>query len=438
MKDKINMTHRYRDLTLDYSKSRPFVHKNAISTLFGDYCRKIAIFACKLRYNLIILVGLMMKKILMCTGIFPPDIGGPATMLGALAHELEQAGFQIKILTYSEKAGSEKNIIRVRKNGVFGKAVYFLRMFFLSFWSDVFYVTETYSVGYFAYIIKKITGRKYIIRFAGDSAWETAVANAWTQDYIVDFQHKTYDGKIETMKKRRNLILHNADRIITVSNFLADLLTQMGVKRDVIKVIYNSVEFINDTGRDLNECKNSGNGDKIITTICRLTPWKGVDGIIKIIPSIIKECGEVKFLILGDGPEMDRLKNLAKEMQVEDKVIFLGRVKHQDAMQCLKNSHLFVLNTNYEGLSHAILEAMHADIPVVSTNVGGNPETIEDAKEGLLVEYNNGGQLKDAIVKILSNPELAQTYTENAKSKLQKFNWGDNVKETINVINEIL
>jgi len=381
-------------------------------------------------------------KILIATGIYPPDIGGPATMLQYIAKSLSENGFEIKVLTYTNSTPKgDDNIIRVPKKGsrFFSSLSYFLKMLKMSRWADVVYVTDIYSVGYFAYLIKKITGKKYIVRFAGDSAWEIATSNGWTNDYIVDFQKNNYGSRIEALKKRRKKILVGADKVIAVSNFLANVAEMIGVKKEKISVIYNSVDFVDIGGGKIKEIKNKfGQGSKIIVTACRLMPWKGVDGIIKVLPKLIKKIGNINFLVLGDGQELENLKKLTSEIRMTDNVYFLGRISRDDIMDYFGVADLFVLNTNYEGLSHTILEAMKAGTPVVATNVGGNPEVIEDGKDGLLVDYNNEEELLEAMSKVLSDEVLADTISKNAKEKLKKFDWNETVGKTVMVIKETI
>ncbi len=380
-------------------------------------------------------------KILIATGIYPPDIGGPATMLAALSKALEDNGFEVKILTYSDEIlKDEKNIFRIgrKQNSLLMHLKYFLKMLKLSRWADVVYVTDTYSVGYFAYWLKRITGKQYILRFAGDSAWETAVNKGWTRDYITDFQEKVYDKKIEKIKERRKIILVNADRIIAVCNFLGELAARIGVSREKIKVIYNSIDFAKREGRRIGLRERFGKDAKIMVYSGRLVPWKGISTVIKIMPKLINKLGNVNFLVLGDGPESEKLKKLASGIDVREKVHFLGRISHDEIINYLRESDLFVLNTNYEGLSHAILEAMDSGAPVVTTAVGGNPEIIDNGKDGLLIHYNNKEELFEAAVKILTNDDFKKSLIENAKEKLKKFNWEQNVKETIKVIKETI
>lgn len=380
-------------------------------------------------------------KILIATGIYPPDIGGPATMLAALAKAFKDNGFEVKILTYSDEIlKDEKNIFRIgrKQNSLLMYLKYFLKMWKLSRWTDVIYVTDTYSVGYFAYLIKKITGKKYILRFAGDSAWETAVNKGWTNDYILDFQDKTYPKKIEKMKKRIKKIMVNADKVIAVCNFLGELAVKIGVDESKIRVIYNSIDFAKREGRRVGLRDQFGKDAKIMVYSGRLVPWKGIGAVIKIMPRLIKKLGNVNFLVLGDGPEEKNLKSQVSNLKIGGNVHFLDRISHDEIISYLQESDLFMLNTNYEGLSHAILEAMDAGTPVVTTAVGGNPEIIDNGKDGLLVHYNNKEELFEAAVKILTNDDFKKSLIENAKEKLKKFNWEQNVKETINLINDVI
>ncbi len=367
-------------------------------------------------------------------------------MLEALAKALQKRGFEIRIVTYADMAGDGNEggirIYRVSRNQsrIFRYILYFWRMWKLAAkWADVIYVTDTYSVGYFAYLIKKLLHKKYIVRFVGDSAWEASIANGWITDSIVDFQDKKYCKKIEDLKRRRKTVLANADSVIVVSHFLADVAGKIGVLPERIRLIYNSIDFLEagENAEKTREIKQYyGDGKRMVITACRLTPWKGADGIIKILPRLKERIGGISFLVLGDGLEMENLKEMAIRWGVGDAVHFLGRVDHGEILDYFRAADLFILNSNYEGLSHTLLEAMRAGVPVITTNVGGNPEVIENEKEGLLVGYNNEAELLEAATRILTNRELTGRLVENAREKLKDFNWEKAVAETAAAINE--
>jgi len=385
-----------------------------------------------------IFVQLSKPKILVATGIYPPDIGGPATMIGQLVGDL-RVKFDVPVITYTSQDKKEviNQVIFIPKGRVFSRLRYLWEMLRLSKRAQIIYVTDVYSVGYFAYLIKKFTGRKYIVRFAGDSAWETATANGWTTDYITDFEKKKYRWRIERLKSRRRKILLDADKIIAVSKFMGSLAELIGVNPDKIKVIYNSVDFLynpvySKTPEDL-----MPSDGKVIMTACRLTKWKGVDLLIKALKSI-QASGKTYLVIIGDGPEMINLKKMAQDEGVSDLVIFKGRVPHDMVLYYYRQADVFVLNTNYEGLSHTLLEAIKAEAPIVATSVGGNPEVIEDGKSGLLVEYGNQKQLAEAIIKVLQDGKLAEEFVANAAKRLPDFSWAKTITQTAEVIRDLL
>jgi len=378
-------------------------------------------------------------KILIATGIYPPDIGGPATMLEALALSLRAEGFGVKVITYSAQKLSEPGVYRVAKNKVFSRLHYFLAMLFLSFNVDLIYVTDIYSVGWFANLLKKLIGKKYLIRFAGDAAWETATSNGWTTDYITDFEKNTYSQQIEKMKARRRRILTEADAVIAVSNFMGDLAKLIGVEPAKINVIHNAIDFGNEVKAGATRpvpADLPGDG-QIIMTACRLTKWKGVDRLIKAMPEIIKRLSRVYLVILGDGPELENLRQLVQSLNLTEQIKFLNRVPHESVLKYLSRADVFVLNTNYEGLSHTLLEAMKAGVPVIATNVGGNPEVITDGRNGLLIDYNNQNQLTEAICRLLADRPLAKSLAEAATVKLKDFSWRQTVAKTVDLLKKM-
>lgn len=378
-------------------------------------------------------------RVLIATGIYPPDIGGPATIVGELKKSLEENDFEVKVITYSDSQFLADDVTRINKKSRFSKFSYLFSLFKLSFSVDVIYATDTYSVGYFAYLLKKILRKPYIIRFAGDSAWETAFGNGWTTDYIVEFQKNSYDARIEKMKSRRAKILYSADKVIAVSEFMSRIAQDIGVEKNSIKVIYNSVDFekIKPINRqEFLDKYGLSESDKIIMTACRLTPWKGVDGLIRSVKDL-RQRFPAKLIVLGSGPELEKLKSMAYDLKMEDAVIFAGVINQEDMISYIGFADVFVLNTYYEGLSHTLLEAIKAKVPIIASDAGGNPEVIQSNVNGLLISYNNEDQIKKSIGFIFDNPGKAQELTKSALDQSGKFSWTDVVSKTIEVIRSI-
>jgi len=383
------------------------------------------------------------KRILILTGVFLKTVGGPPTILKALNKELIDRGYQIKVLTFGNKSETKEYPYLVKtvsnKWPSFIKSFLFLiKGLILSLKSDIIYNQDLYTPGFTGLIIKKILKKKLVTRFVGDSAWEIALNRGETTDDIMDFQINKYSKIVERRKKTRKKILENSDKVIVVSNFLKKLAMKIGVQEERIKVIYNSIDFLDIIGDSKVDLKKELNiTDKVILTNARLTPWKGVDMLIKIMPQLIKKYEKIRFIIISEGPERKNLEKLAVDLDVEEHVFFAGRVSRELVVEYLKISDAFVLNTNYEGMSHVLLEAMKVGTPIITTKAGGNPETIKDKETGLLVDYRDKEQWINAINQILDNPDLSEKLVNNAKEDLKRFNWDNLVQETIKVFEEI-
>jgi len=377
------------------------------------------------------------KKILIATGIYPPDVGGPATLLAALPQALRERGFKIKILTYSDVCSTaeekKEGVFRVLREGneIWRYFKYFGLMFRLAWRTDIVYATDLYSAGRGALWLKRLLGKKYIIRFAGDSAWEKAAAAGETEDFIVDFEEKKQSSKLEKLKNHRRQILKNADSVIAVSNFMAGLAQKIGVNSQKIKMIYNAVDFFD------NLPSRQESSSPVLVFSGRLVPWKDQRVILNILAKLKLEYPAIVFEVLGDGSELEKLKKIAKELGLYNTVKFHGRITETETHQIFACATVFVLNTNYEGLPHAVLNAMQVGVPVITTSLGGNLEVITNGENGLLVPYNNEKAWQAAIERLLVDSALREKFSQNAKKTLEKFKFKEMVEKTVEAINSL-
>jgi len=381
------------------------------------------------------------RRILILTGVFLKGVGGPPTLLKVLNTELIGRGYQIKVLTFGKKSEAGKypypvEVVCDKWPSLIKSFLFLIKGLFMGLSSDIIYNQDLYTPGFTGLIIKKILRKRLVTRFVGDSAWETALNRGETTDDILTFQEKEYSSFIEKRKRARKEILLDSGKVIVASYFLKDLAQKIGVPEEKIKVIYNSIDFLEDkTGLvSKEELKKEFNiSGKVILTNARLVVWKGIDMLIELMPQLIEKYGQIKFIVISEGPEQANLEKLTKELKLENNVSFVGIISRQRVIDYLKIADIFVLNTNYEGMSHVLLEAMKVGAPIVTTPAGGNPETIKDGETGLFVEYRNKEQWLEAINLILDNPDLAEKLVKQAKKDLKRFNWDDLVKETINI-----
>ena len=383
------------------------------------------------------------KKIIIATGIFPPDIGGPATYSEKLAKELKNKNFDVEVITYSDPGvkyeGYNFPLTTVSRRYPQGLRhfLYFWRLIKLIKDADIVYAQCLISSGLPACLAAKYFKKKFILKIVGDYAWEQGGVRWGVKESLEIFQiKKEYPWQVKLLKFLERWVAKNASVIITPSNYLKSIVEGWKIDPDRIKVIYNSFDGLNfscNLSKDEAQNKINIKGD-ILLSIGRLVPWKGFDTLIKIMPELLTKNIRFKLVIVGSGPDEGKLKNLIDALNLKNYVILAGQISHKDLPCYFRASDLFVLNTNYEGLSHILLEAMHLNLPIITTAIGGNPEIIEHNHSGLLVEYNNRKELKKAIFDLWENKELQKKFQENSKKVLEGFTFERMIKDTFEIL----
>lgn len=141
----------------------------------------------------------------------------------------------------------------------------------------------------------------------------------------------------------------------------------------------------------------------VVGTIAQLRHHKGIDLFIKSAPEVLKKFPNTVFLIIGDGPERDKLEKLCRDIGVEKYIKFLGLRK--DVGFLLRHFDIFILPSRREGLPLSILEAMYLKKPVIATNVGAVKEIVKSGETGFLIKPENIEQIVKATIDLLSNAE---------------------------------
>lgn len=381
------------------------------------------------------------KKILIATGIFYPDIGGPASY-GQILAEKMSVDYQVIVITYSSVLRSifdrEKNykIVRIWRKLPKGirHLVYFLRILILTKKADVVLGLNAVTAGWPAMMAAKIFRKRFVVRVVGDYAWEVGVGKGKTSLLIDDFQKSKKSGWIGRLHKIQAKVCKKADLIIVPSRYLADLVGGWGIPPVQIKIVHNGVNF-EPLGLTREEARvKIGIPGNIIISIGRLVPWKGFRMLVKIMPQLLAINSFFRLIIVGDGPERRPLETMIKNLRLEKKVILVGGKNQSEVATFLAASDFFILNTGYEGFSHQILEALSAGVPVITTNVGGNPEIIKQGENGFMIKYNDEFNLIEAIKTIWQSEELKNNFIEAGKKTVVEFNVEKMVRETIKIL----
>ncbi len=161
---------------------------------------------------------------------------------------------------------------------------------------------------------------------------------------------------------------------------------------------------------------------------------KGVDTVIEAIPRIRVRVPNIRYVVIGEGSDLDRHRNLANRLGVAAHVNFLGSVDEATLRSYYKACDLFVLPSAQEGFGIVFLEAMHYKKPIIAANSGGTPEVVKDQETGMLVEYGNVEQLTAAIIALCTNQPERERMGAAGRRRLQENFTFDHFKRRLHEI----
>jgi glycosyltransferase involved in cell wall biosynthesis len=362
-----------------------------------------------------------MKKILITTGIYPPEIGGPATYSKLLFDELPQRGITVEILSF----GAVRHLPKIVRH-----LVYFLKVIRVAQGVDVIYAQDPVSVGLPTMLANKFLRKKFFIRLAGDYAWEQGVQRFGVTDDLDTFSlRNNYGWRVDFLKKIQVWVAKQADKIIVPSHYFKTIISNWGIASEKINVIHNGIESF----PHLDVRRPSGE-EQVLLSVGRLVPWKGFKVLIEIMPDLLQVIPKLKLFIVGDGPQQEELQTTIEKLGLTKKVILTGQLERSELLKQKQSADLFVFNTNWESFSFDTLEAMALGLRVITTKVGSLPELITDGQEGILVEPNDKEALKQGILKILTDDNFRQTLVQNAYQKSKQFS----LQNTIDKLEKLL
>ena len=212
------------------------------------------------------------------------------------------------------------------------------------------------------------------------------------------------------------IVVRNAVTVTTVTENLAIAMKNHGLKNDNYVVLPNVVnlDMFHISERDNNPCK-------IIHISCFEDKSKNISGLLESLKMIEEKGIDFQCTLIGEGMDLELMKEKAQNLQLINKVSFTGLMEGQKLADELSSGDFLVLSSNYENMPVVILEALASGLPVVSTNVGGIKEMIDDTK-GILVEPRNKEALAEAMIKMI---ETYKSYDANylRNSVIEKYGY---------------
>ena len=357
-------------------------------------------------------------KILITVGIYPPDIGGPASFVPRIAKLLEENDCEVTVICLSnEKILDDESykIIRILRNQnliirwiktVFNMIAYGRN-------TELIFVN---GLPMEAYIANLFLRKKVIRKVVGDWAWERGRNKGITNDSFDEFQKNKHNLHLEIAKFSRGWTATKADLVITPSMHLKEVVKNWGVLENNLKVIYNGTKIQPIIDKKENEVLH-------FVTVGRLAPWKNIDKIIQAMALFNEKEFNFIFNIVGSGPIDEKLKKLVTDLKLENKIFFLGQKNADELNKIYLNSDIYIQASGYEGLPHVILEAINFNLSIISTPIGGTNEILLDGKNGWVLNLKEDKapdefELQELIKRVLESKDIDKEKVLSAKKYL--------------------
>ena len=248
-----------------------------------------------------------------------------------------------------------------------------------------------------AIAIKKNTGKK-LIATIHSTEYDRTAGKPW-----------------ESISKEEKELIDRADTVVTVSRRLKEeIISLYKTDEKKISVIYNAINK-----EKFNVIKRS-NGQKIVLYVGRLSVQKGIDNLIKAFSVVAKKNGDALLYIIGEGPELSNLINLSINLELADRIIFLGRVPDEDMEALYSIANVFVMPSVSEPFGIVALEAIASNVPTIVSSQSGVSEVIRNT---LKVDFWDTEQMADLILGLLDYGEINSELSKEAYKELDSITW---------------
>ncbi|MFH1030329.1 MAG: glycosyltransferase family 4 protein [bacterium] len=384
-----------------------------------------------------------MRKSLLFTIDFPPPNGGVAKYYENICAGLPLDN--ISVLCEHEEKESEfdkdqkykiyrKNLIS--KSPIWPKWIlsfFYLRKISKKEKSEIILVGQILPLGTVAWLCNKIFKLPYAVFIHG-----------------MDIEMAKCRPRKRKLAKK---ILENAEFIIANSRYTKNLVINEGIRGEKIEVIYPCVNtriYANVNaclpclppaqagrkhGRQANQRELNRSCQPVLLTVGRLVKRKGHDMVIKALPKVIEKFPNIEYIIAGDGIDRGYIEDLTKKYDMGAFVKILGNISDEEKFKLMAECDIFIspsrnISGDVEGFGIVYLEAALYGKPVIAGNSGGAPEAVIDGQTGILVDPENLDEIADTIIKLLTDPDLANKLGVHGRERvLLEFTWDRQIEK---------
>lgn len=259
---------------------------------------------------------------------------------------------------------------------------------------------------------------------------KNVIVSPWGNDII----HDTGKEPIMVIIYKR-LLLRIAKKITATTHFLARYVKKYTKAEPIV------IAFGVESNRFMRKKEKVDKNLITISFIKHLKIKYGPQYLIEAVPHILKKYNDIEVLMIGEGPEEDKLKNLVDKLGLSKYLKFLGRIDHEKVIEILNATDIFVMPSIYESevFGVAAIEASAMEVPVVASDLGGIREAVVDGETGILVRPGDPAAIAEACLRLIREPDLRKKMgMAGRRFVVKKYDWKDCVNQMLMVYQQFL
>jgi len=357
-------------------------------------------------------------NVLVVSGIWPPDVGGPASHAPDVADFLHARGHGVDVVT-TAWAPPEARAYRVTAvprslppgvRHVRGALLVRSRARV----ADVVYTTGMFGRSFAGATAAR---KPYVVKLTADPAFERARRRGIVAGDVDQFQQARPDARVRALRLARDVELRRAAHLFCPSEYLRMLAVSWGVPAGRVSVLPNPYPPIPDLPPREALRASFGMDGRALAFAGRLSAQKSLDVALEALAQL----DGVTLAIAGEGDERPALEARARELGVDDRVRFLGPQPRERVLELFRAADAAILSSSWENFPHVVVEALAVGTPVIATDVGGVAEVVRDGENGLLVPAGDSRAFAAAIRRYFADEELQARLRDAAPGSVRAY-----------------
>ena len=344
-------------------------------------------------------------RVMVVSGIWPPDVGGPASHAPDVADFLHARGHDVEVVTTAVapparreyqvhwiSRGLPKGLIHLRTAAEIARRARA---------ADVVYTTGMFGRSWAGATAAR---RPYVLKLTADPAFERARRRSIVTGNVDEFQQLGGGASVRALRFARDVELRGAAHVFTPSAYLRELAVLWGVSPERVSVLPNPAPILPDFEPREALRRSFGMNTLTLAFAGRLTAQKSLGVAFEALAQV----DDVVLLIAGEGDERSHLEQRADELGLGPRVRFLGPLPRDRVVALFHAADASILSSSWENFPHGVVEALAAGTPVLATAAGGVAEVVRDGENGLLVAPEDAAGLGQAIQRFAADAGLRE------------------------------